>query len=90
MQPFDLQERTVPHLKDLINICLENESQGLGMTFNIILIAQSTLISYHTEAFVKTEVACTVRHRLVLAKRRRHGGARGGVLRRQMAMAMVW
>ena len=24
------------------------------------MIAQSTLISYHTEAFVKTEVACTV------------------------------
>ena len=23
------------------------------------MIAQSTLISYHTEAFVKTEVACT-------------------------------
>ena len=25
------------------------------------MLAQSTLISYHTEAFVKTEVACTVR-----------------------------
>ena len=24
------------------------------------MIPQSTLISYHTEAFVKTEVACTV------------------------------
>ena len=24
------------------------------------MIAQSTLISYHTEAFVKTEVGCTV------------------------------
>ena len=24
------------------------------------MITQSTLISYHTEAFVKTEVACTV------------------------------
>ena len=24
------------------------------------MIAQSTLISYHTEAFVKTESACTV------------------------------
>ena len=26
------------------------------------MIAQSTLISYHTEAFVKTEVACTVKN----------------------------
>ena len=59
MQPLDLQERTVPHLKDLINICMENESQGHGMTFNMVY-DQSTLISYHTEAFVKTEVACTV------------------------------
>ena len=60
LQPLDLQECTVPHLKDLINICLKKECQGHGMTFNMILVAQSTLISYHTEAFVKTEVACTV------------------------------
>ena len=33
---FNLQEHTVPHLKDLIHICLENESQGHGMTFNMI------------------------------------------------------
>ena len=38
---------------------MENESQGHGMTFNMVY-DQSTLISYHTEAFVKTEVACTV------------------------------
>ena len=36
LQPLDLQERTVPHLKDLVNICLENVSQGHGMTSNII------------------------------------------------------
>ena len=36
LQPLDLQECTVSHLKDLINIYLENESQGHGMTFNII------------------------------------------------------
>ena len=36
LQPLDLQECTVPHLKDLINICLENESQGHYMTFNMI------------------------------------------------------
>ena len=47
-------------MRDLINICLENESQDYGMTFNMIVIAQSTLISYHTEVFVKTEVGCTV------------------------------
>ena len=32
LQPLDLQECTVPHLKDLINICLELEAQGCGMT----------------------------------------------------------
>ena len=36
LQPLDLQECTVPHLKDLIHICLENESQCHGMTFNMI------------------------------------------------------
>ena len=29
-QPLDLQECTVPHLKDLILICLEPEAQGTG------------------------------------------------------------
>ena len=36
LQPLDLQECTVPHLKDLIIVYLENESQGHGMTFNMI------------------------------------------------------
>ena len=36
LQPLDLQGCTVPRLKDLINICLENESQGLAMTFRMI------------------------------------------------------
>ena len=31
------------------------------------MFAQSTLISYHTEAFVKTEVACTVPKGIFLA-----------------------
>ena len=30
------------------------------------MIAQSTLISYHTEAFVKTEVACTVLFKIMV------------------------
>ena len=34
LQPLDLQGCTVPHLKDLIHICLEPEAQGCGMTFN--------------------------------------------------------
>ena len=34
LQPLNLQECTVPHLKDLIHICLEPELQGCGMTFN--------------------------------------------------------
>ena len=38
LQPLDLQERTVPHLKYLINICLETESQGHGMTFKVIYV----------------------------------------------------
>ena len=28
LKPLDLQEHTVPHLKDLIHICLEPEVQG--------------------------------------------------------------
>ena len=34
LQPLDLQECTVPHLKDLIHICSKLEAQGWGMTFN--------------------------------------------------------
>ena len=50
MQPLDLQEYTVPHLKDLINICLEPEAQDCGMTFNRFYVGSNALISYHTEA----------------------------------------
>ena len=32
------------------------------------MIAQSTLISYHTEAFVKTESACTVAKQALIFK----------------------
>ena len=32
---LDQQECKVPHLKDLIHICLEPEVQGCGMTFNM-------------------------------------------------------
>ena len=35
LQPLDLQERTVPHLKDLIHTCLEIKAQGLCMTLNV-------------------------------------------------------
>ena len=43
---------TVPHLKDLIHICLEPEAQDCGMTFNMcfVLLAQSNPISHYTEA----------------------------------------
>ena len=34
LQPLDLQGCIVPHLKDLICICVELEAQGYGMTFN--------------------------------------------------------
>ena len=37
-QPLDLQGCTVPHLKDLIHICLETESQVHGMIFNVIYV----------------------------------------------------
>ena len=37
-QPLDQQECTVPYLKDLINIYLQNESQGHDMTFNMIYL----------------------------------------------------
>ena len=32
----------------------------MALLLTWFMITQSTLISYHTEAFVKTEVACTV------------------------------
>ena len=35
LQPLDLQECTVPHLKDMIHISLEPETQGCGVTFNM-------------------------------------------------------
>ena len=38
MQPLDPQGRTVLHLKDLIHISSETESQGHGMTFNMIYL----------------------------------------------------
>ena len=50
MQPFDLKEHKVPHLKDLIHICLELEVQGCGMTFIALTLVQCTPISYHTDA----------------------------------------
>ena len=34
LQPLDLQECTVLHMKDLSHICLELKVQGCGMTFN--------------------------------------------------------
>ena len=36
LQPLDWQECTVPHLKDLVHICLETKSQVYGMNFNKI------------------------------------------------------
>ena len=36
LQPFDLKEYTVPHLKDLIHIYLEPEDQGSSMTFYVL------------------------------------------------------
>ena len=39
----------VPHLKDLIHICLEQEAQGCSMTFYMCYVAQSTPTSYLTE-----------------------------------------
>ena len=38
LQPLDLRDYAVPHLKDLIHICLETESQGHDITFNVIYI----------------------------------------------------
>ena len=36
------------------------KAKAMAWLLTWFMIAQSTLISYHTEAFVKTEVACTV------------------------------
>ena len=34
-QPFDLKEHTVAHLKDFIHIYLEQDAQGISMTFYV-------------------------------------------------------
>ena len=36
--PLDQNECLVPHLKDLIHICLEPEAQRRGMTFKAIFL----------------------------------------------------
>ena len=36
------------------------KAKAMAWLLTWFIVAQSTLISYHTEAFVKTEVACTV------------------------------
>ena len=48
----------MPHLKDLIQICLEPKAQICSMT--CVMLSQSTPISYDTEGFVKTGVVYTV------------------------------
>ena len=58
--PLDLQGGIVPHLKDLIYICLETKAQGHGMILKAYVLAQITHISYHSEAIVRIEVGCTV------------------------------
>ena len=35
LQPHELQEHKVPHLKDLLHICLEPEARGHGVTFKV-------------------------------------------------------
>ena len=45
LQPLDLQEYTVSHLKDLIYICLEPEAQGCGMTYTIESIENRSFAS---------------------------------------------
>ena len=65
LQSLDLQECTVPHLKDLIHICLKLEAQGCDMTFNKFYVG--TPISYHTEANGCIFFAAVVRWILVTA-----------------------
>ena len=50
LQPLKLQERTVPHFKDLIHISLEPEVQGCVRLLVDFRSGQSSPISYHTEA----------------------------------------
>ena len=37
------------------------KARAIALLLTLFMFAQSTLISYHTEAFVKTEVGCTVK-----------------------------
>ena len=50
LQPLNLQECTVPHLKFLIPISMESEAQGCGMILTGFMLDQSTPVLYHTEA----------------------------------------
>ena len=36
LQPLNLQECTVPHLKDLLHTCLEPDTQGTIITFRVL------------------------------------------------------
>ena len=39
MQHLNLEERTVPHLKDPIHICMEPKDQDFCMTFNMCYVS---------------------------------------------------
>ena len=61
---FDLQRRTVPHLKDLSNICLEPETKGHGMTFKVCSIGSNYpyIRSYRGKSAVYCEHSCRSFH----------------------------
>ena len=53
LQPLGLQEHALSHLKDVVHICLETESQDHGMTFNVIYVCSNYtyFISYRLNGF---------------------------------------
>ena len=47
LQPLDLQELTVPYLKDLIHICLEPDAQADSQRFNTSSLGQLKVPSFY-------------------------------------------
>ena len=50
------------------------KAKAIASLLMLYMFAQSTLISYHTEAFVKTEVGCTVHGQTRALERKRPEG----------------
>ena len=53
LQPLDQKQCLVPHLKDLIHICLEPEAQERGVTFRGFLVGQNDPKIHHKMQIIR-------------------------------------